>query len=138
VIDERGLKWLSIAAVIGMVAVIAGAFGAHFLEKRLSPEDLEIFETGARYQMYHALALVASAWMCSKYPSKLASGSAIAFLIGIIIFSGSLYALTLLGLRWLGAITPIGGASMIVGWLLLAIAAWRAAGNANRLPTRQS
>lgn len=133
--DASGLKWLSVAAVIGMVAVIAGAFGAHFLEKRLSPEDLEIFETGARYQMYHALALVASAWMCSKYPSKLARGSAIAFLIGIIIFSGSLYALTLLGVRWLGAITPFGGVSLMVGWLLLAIAAWRAAGQSNRIPS---
>lgn len=132
--DGSGLKWLSVASVVGMVAVIAGAFGAHALEKRLAPEDLQIFETGARYQMYHALAMVASAWMCTRFPSRLARGSAIAFLIGIIIFSGSLYALTLLDVRWLGAITPIGGVSLMIGWLLLAIAAARAAGHAKKEP----
>lgn len=115
--------WVIIAAINGFVSVAAGAFGAHALKKRLEPELLDIFEVGVRYQMYHALALLAAAWMIAQYPSRAAVGSAWCFLAGIVIFSGSLYVLSLSGVRWLGAITPIGGVLFLVGWLLLGLAA---------------
>jgi uncharacterized membrane protein YgdD (TMEM256/DUF423 family) len=117
--------WLFLAAVNGFVAVAAGAFGAHGLKTRVSPEMVAIFETGARYQMYHALALLATAWVAAQAPSWLASGAGWCFFIGILIFSGSLYALTLSGQRWLGAITPIGGTAFLIGWIFLAAAALR-------------
>ncbi|MCK6455234.1 MAG: DUF423 domain-containing protein [Phycisphaerae bacterium] len=117
--------WLLVSAVNGLVAVAAGAFGAHALKDRLPAPDLAIFETGARYQMYHALALLAVAWLADRAPSPLVTAAGWAFTIGCVIFSGSLYALTLSGLRWLGAITPIGGVGLMLGWLLLAAAAIR-------------
>ena len=97
----------------------AGAFGAHALRARLSPADLATFETAARYQMYHALALLAVAWLVERgHPrANLAGGL---FIAGIVLFSGSLYVLTLAGLRWMGAITPLGGVAFIAGWLVLA------------------
>jgi len=107
------------------LAVAAGAFGAHALRARLAPGDLLVFETGARYQMYHGLALIAAGWVAERWPGPLASAAGWCFLIGIVLFSGSLYALTLSGVRGLGAITPLGGASFLAGWACLSLAAGR-------------
>lgn len=117
--------WACVAAINGFLAVAAGAFGAHGLKSRIGAEALAIFETAARYHMYHALALLAVAAAADRWRSGASSGWA--FLIGIAIFCGSLYAMALgdMRLRWLGAITPIGGLSLLIGWALLALAAWR-------------
>jgi uncharacterized membrane protein YgdD (TMEM256/DUF423 family) len=118
--------FLSIAAVLGGLSVAAGAFGAHALRDKISERALEIFDTGARYQMYHALALLIVALLLSRTESPpftlIASGWL--FIIGIAIFSGSLYALSLTGVKSLGAIAPLGGAALIAGWGALAFAAW--------------
>lgn len=116
-------RWAAIAAISGLISVGAGAFGAHALEGRLEPRALETWDLAARYQMYHALAMLFAAVMIAHRRTKLAPASAAAFLAGTIIFSGSLYALALTGIRLLGAITPIGGVAMMAGWLLLALAA---------------
>jgi uncharacterized membrane protein YgdD (TMEM256/DUF423 family) len=100
--------------------VAAGAFGAHALRARLGPSDLVTFETAVRYQMYHALALLLTGLLTDREVRVGASGWL--FLAGIVLFSGSLYLLTLGGLRWMGAVTPLGGLAFILGWLLLA---WR-------------
>ena len=107
------------------VGVAAGAFGAHGLKERLSAEMLAIFETGVRYQMYHAFALVAAAWGAARWPGAWTTGAGWLFVAGTLIFSGSLYALSLTGIRWLGAITPIGGLAFLAGWLCLAAACWK-------------
>lgn len=118
-----------LGSVSGGVAVAAGAFGAHGLKKRLPADLLEIFETAARYQMYHALALIAVAWAATRWPESGAVTTAgWGFVIGTVVFSGSLYALALSGVRWLGAITPIGGVALLVGWSALAMAAWKSGG----------
>lgn len=114
-----------IGALSAAVAVAAGAFGAHGLKGSLSPESLAIFETGARYQMYHALALLFTAWAASRWPGGAVTTAGWAFVAGTILFSGSLYLLALSGIRWLGAVTPLGGISFLVGWIALAVAAWR-------------
>ncbi len=118
--------FVTLGAVSGFVAVGAGAFGAHALRARLAPDLLTVFETAARYQMYHALALIAAAWVVSRSPGGLAAWAGWLFVGGTIVFSGSLYALALTGIRWLGAITPLGGACYLAGWLCLALAAARA------------
>ena len=115
----------ALGALSGFIAVAAGAFGAHGLKSRLSPEMLAVFETGARYQMYHALALVAVAWAAARWPGGATSGSGWLFVAGTLLFSGSLYALALGGPRWLGAITPVGGLAFLLGWLCLAWAVSR-------------
>ena len=115
----------TLGALSAFVAVAAGAFGAHGLKSRLSPEMLAVFETGARYQLYHALALLAVAWVHTRWPGGAATASGWLFVAGTLLFSGSLYALALTGVRWMGAITPFGGAAFLGGWLLLAWAAWR-------------
>ncbi len=112
----------SIAAFLG---VALGAFGAHMLKNRLSEDLFNIFEVGVRYHFYHALALLAVAWACTRWPGNLTILSGWLFLAGIIIFSGSLYALSLSGVRWLGAITPIGGLAFLAGWVCLFIAAFK-------------
>ena len=99
-----------------LIAVITGAFAAHALKTRLSPDMFTTFEVAARYQMYHALGLIAVAWAASQWSSQLVTASGWLFVAGIVIFSGSLYILSLTGVRWLGAITPIGGAAFILGW----------------------
>ena len=109
-------------ALCGFLAVALGAFGAHALKTRLSADMLNIFDVGVRYHLYHALALLAAAWACSRWPGHLTSASGWLFLMGIIIFSGSLYLLSVTGLRWLGAITPFGGLAFLGGWLCLLIA----------------
>jgi uncharacterized membrane protein YgdD (TMEM256/DUF423 family) len=117
--------FFSLGAVSAFVAVAAGAFGAHALRARLSPELLAVFETGARYQMYHALGLIAAAWAAARWPGALPQAAGWLFLAGTVLFSGSLYALALSGVRWLGAITPLGGVAFLVGWICLALAARR-------------
>ena len=117
----------TLGAVSGFVAVAAGAFGAHALKARLSAEMLAAFDVGARYQMFHALALLAVAWAVGRWPGPAASAAGWFFVAGTVLFSGSLYLLALSGIRWLGAITPFGGVALLAGWACLAWAAWRAA-----------
>ena len=118
--------FFTFGAAFAALAVAAGAFGAHALRATLTPEDLATFETAVRYQMYHALGLFAVAWASTQWESAAVTVAGWAFVVGILIFSGSLYVLVLTGPRWLGAITPIGGVAFIVGWVLLAWTAWRA------------
>lgn len=99
-----------------LIAVVTGAFAAHALKSRLSPDMFQTFEVAVRYQMYHALGLIAVAWASTQWSSQLVTVSGWLFVAGIVIFSGSLYILSLTGVRWLGAITPIGGAAFIIGW----------------------
>ncbi len=118
--------FLLIGSILAGLSVAGGAFASHALKDRLSDRSLEIFETGTKYQMYHALALILVALLLTRLetaPMTMIS-SGYAFIIGILIFSGSLYALSLTGIKWLGAIAPIGGAAFLIGWLSLAIAAW--------------
>jgi uncharacterized membrane protein YgdD (TMEM256/DUF423 family) len=104
-------------------AVAAGAFGAHALRERLTPRALEIFDTGARYQMYHALAMILAGLIASRLAGANIAGWI--FQAGIVLFAGSLYALALTDVKILGAITPLGGVAFLVGWGLLAWTAWR-------------
>lgn len=106
-----------------LIAVVTGAFAAHALKSRLSPDMFQTFEVAVRYQMYHALGLIAVAWASTQWSSQLITVSGWLFVAGIVIFSGSLYILSLTGVRWLGAITPIGGAAFIIGWSCLLWAA---------------
>ena len=117
--------FFGLGAAFGFVAVAAGAFGAHALRARLSADLVGVFETAARYQMYHALALLAVAWAASRWPGALPQWAGWLFVAGTVLFSGSLYALALSGVRWLGAITPLGGAAFLAGWVCLALAARR-------------
>jgi uncharacterized membrane protein YgdD (TMEM256/DUF423 family) len=117
--------FFSLGAASAFLAVAAGAFGAHSLRGRLSADLLAVFETAARYQIYHALALFAVAWAATRWPSGSIQWAGWLFLIGTILFSGSLYALSLTGTRWLGAITPLGGLAFLGGWILLAISVWQ-------------
>jgi uncharacterized membrane protein YgdD (TMEM256/DUF423 family) len=118
--------FLSIAAILGGLSVACGAFASHALREKISDRSLEIFETGARYQMYHALALLLVALLLSRNesppPTLIATGWL--FIIGTALFSGSLYVLSLTGVKSLGAIAPLGGAAFIAGWGALAFAAW--------------
>lgn len=118
--------FVMLGALSGAIAVAAGAFGAHALRARVEPRLLEVFETGARYQMYHALALLAVAWATTRWPGSLTTAAGWLFVAGTLIFSGSLYTMTFTGIRALGAITPVGGVCFIGGWLCLALAAMRA------------
>jgi uncharacterized membrane protein YgdD (TMEM256/DUF423 family) len=114
------------AALFGGLGVALGAFGAHALRERLPTDMLVIFETGVRYQIYHALALFGVILAITRWPqSSLPVAAGWLFVIGVVIFSGSLYILALSGARWWGAITPIGGVAFLAGWLSLLIAAVR-------------
>jgi uncharacterized membrane protein YgdD (TMEM256/DUF423 family) len=115
--------FFALGALSGFISVAAGAFGAHALRVRLDPGALAVFETGARYQMYHALGLLAVAWAVSRWPGPWAGRAGWLFVAGTLLFSGSLYALALSGLRWLGAVAPIGGVAFLAGWICLALAA---------------
>ena len=115
--------FFALGALSGLISVAAGAFGAHALRHRLVPESLSVFETAARYQMYHALALLAAGWAASRWPGALPKWAGWCFVLGTILFSGSLYPLALTGARWLGAVTPLGGVAFMVGWLCLALSA---------------
>ena len=118
--------FFAIGSLSGFIGVALGAFGAHALKSRLDADLLATFEIGVRYQMYHAFALLAVAWAHTRWPGTAVTASGWLFVAGTLVFSGSLYALSLSGLRWLGAITPIGGLALLAGWLCLAWAAWKA------------
>ncbi len=120
---ERVLFGLGAASAF--ISVAAGAFGAHGLRARLSPDLLAAFETGARYQMYHALGLMAAAFALSRWPGPWPVRAGWLFVAGTVLFSGSLYTLALTGIRWLGAITPFGGVAFLAGWVCLLLAARR-------------
>jgi uncharacterized membrane protein YgdD (TMEM256/DUF423 family) len=111
--------FFGLGALSALISVAAGAFGAHALRERLAPDMLAVFETGARYQMYHALGLLAVAWAVGRWPGP-ASAAGWLFVAGTVLFSGSLYLLALSGQRWLGAVTPFGGLAFIAGWGALA------------------
>jgi len=117
--------FFALGCLSAFLAVALGAFGAHALKARLPADLLVVFETGVRYQMAHALALLAVAWACTRWPGSAATASGWLFVAGSVLFSGSLYALSLSGVRWLGAITPLGGVAWLAGWLCLAWAAWK-------------
>ena len=117
--------FFTLGAASALMAVGAGAFGAHALRARLSPELLAAFETGARYQMYHALGLLAVGWAVTRWPGPWAVRAGWLFVAGTLLFSGSLYTLALSGVRWLGAITPVGGVALLAGWACLILAARR-------------
>lgn len=112
-------------AVSAFIGVAAGAFGAHALKSRLPPDLLAVFEVGVRYQMYHAFALIATAWIVGRWPGGVASTAGLLFIVGTVLFSGSLYLLSFTGIRWLGAITPIGGLAWLAAWACLAWAVAR-------------
>jgi uncharacterized membrane protein YgdD (TMEM256/DUF423 family) len=115
-----------LGALLSGISVALGAFGAHALRERLDAGMLANFETGARYQMYHGLALLAVAWAVSRFPnSQLPLLAGWLFIAGSVLFSGSLYLMAFTGQRWLGAVTPFGGVAFIAGWVCLLIAAWR-------------
>lgn len=115
--------FLLLGALFAAVGVAAGAFGAHALSARLEPRMLEVYETAVRYQMYHALALLAVAWLATLSPARAPRVAGWAFVAGILLFSGSLYALVFSGVRVLGMITPLGGVAFIIGWIALGVAA---------------
>ena len=117
---------LLVGAISGMTAVALSAFGAHALEGTLTERAMKVFQTAADYQFYHSLALVFVALLGISYPaSKKLKWSTCLFTAGIVLFSGSLYLLSLSGIRWLGVVTPFGGVSFILGWLMLAFFAVR-------------
>ena len=117
--------FFALGSGLSLLGVVFGAFGAHALRSKLSPEMLETFEIAVRYQMYHSLGLIAAAWAVSQWQNQLTATSGWCFFAGILIFSGSLYILSLTGIRWLGAVTPIGGLAFIAGWGCLTLAAIR-------------
>jgi uncharacterized membrane protein YgdD (TMEM256/DUF423 family) len=114
--------FFALGALSAFIGVGAGAFGAHALKARLTPDLLTVFEVAVRYQMYHALALLACAWAVGKWPGTLTTAAGWLFVAGTVLFSGSLYALALTGTRSLGAVTPIGGLAFLAGWACLAAA----------------
>ena len=111
--------FFGMGAGFAFLGVMLGAFGAHALRGKLEPRMLEVFETGVRYQMYHAFALMITAWAMSQWPGNVAHIAGWFFVAGIVVFSGSLYGLTLTGMRGLGAVTPLGGLMFLAGWLCL-------------------
>ena len=121
--SNRSRLFLILSAVFAFLAVAFGAFGSHSLKAILEPNMLAVFETGVRYQMYHALALLFIGWACQQFPQASFHIAGWLFAVGIVLFSGSLYALTLSGVRWLGAITPLGGVCFLAGW---GTVAWQA------------
>ena len=117
---------IATGAISAFIGVGLGAFGAHGLRKRLSPDMLAVFEIGVRYQLVHALALLASGAAASRLSAGALSSAGVLFVVGTLVFSGSLYVLALSGRKWLGAVTPLGGLALLAGWACLA---WAAAGN---------
>jgi uncharacterized membrane protein YgdD (TMEM256/DUF423 family) len=117
--------FFALGALSGFLGVALGAFAAHGLKARLAPEMLAVFETGVRYQMYHAFALLAAGWALSRWPGAVIQAGGWLFLAGTLLFSGSLYALALSGEKWLGAVAPAGGFALLAGWVCLAWGAWK-------------
>ena len=118
--------WFATGAALCGLGVLLGAFGAHGLKDRLTPEMLSVFETGIRYHLVHALGILAVGSAVARWPQTLVSVAGWCFIAGIVLFSGSLYLLSVTGVRWLGAITPVGGLLFIAGWITLAVGALRA------------
>ena len=114
-----------VGAVSGFLAVAIGAFAAHGLKGKLPQDLFDVFEVGARYHMYHALALLGTAWAVARWPGTATTTAGWCFVAGTVLFSGSLYALALTGIRPLGAITPLGGVCLLAGWVALALAVVR-------------
>ena len=120
-------RWLFTgAADFGIAGVIAGAFGSHALKKHLTPEMLAVYGTATQYLMYHVVAILAAAWAWARWQQRLFIVAGVFFIAGILLFSGSLYGPAVTGTKWLGAITPVGGLCLLVGWMLLARGAFRA------------
>jgi uncharacterized membrane protein YgdD (TMEM256/DUF423 family) len=118
--------FLPLGALAGMLAVVFGAFGAHALRNRLDDYALGIYETAVQYHFYHALALLAVGLLSVQQPQvPLLRASGWLFTLGLLVFSGSLYLLAASGMRWLGAVTPLGGLALVAGWACLAVASWR-------------
>lgn len=117
--------WLLLSAFAGFTGVGLGAFAAHGLKSRLTPEYLAVFQTGTHYQLIHALALFGVALLAMQRPTRLVNAAGALFALGIGLFSGSLYLLTLTGISKLGMITPLGGLAFLAGWLCLGLVAWK-------------
>lgn len=120
-------KFLLLGAISAFIGVAAGAFGAHGLEARLSADLLAVYETGVRYELFHAVALLFVGLAAERWPAARWGTTGWMFLVGTVLFSGSLYALALTGERWLGAVTPLGGVCFLAGWIFAAMAALRSA-----------
>jgi uncharacterized membrane protein YgdD (TMEM256/DUF423 family) len=119
-----------LGALGGLLSVAFGAFGAHALRDRLDAYSLGVYETAVQYQFYHSLALLVTALLLVQFPSStLLKSSVLLFLLGILVFSGSLYILSFSGMRWLGAVTPLGGLAFIAAWGCLAAAGWQLLGH---------
>ena len=118
--------WFAAGAVLSGLGVLFGAFGAHGLRERVTADMLAVFETGVRYHLIHGLAVLAVAWAASRWPSAWIGAAGWLFAAGIVVFSGSLYILAISGVRWWGAVTPIGGVCFLAGWAALAVGALRA------------
>jgi len=118
--------FFTLGAALAGIGVALGAFAAHGLKSRLAPDLLQVFETGVRYQVFHALALLAVAWAAARWPSPGVHAAGWLFVAGVALFSGSLYTLATSGARWLGAVTPLGGLCFLAGWAVLAVAVARA------------
>ena len=123
---ESGKLFFVLASLSAFLAVALGAFAAHVLKQRLSAEMFSVFEVGVRYHLFHALSLFVVAWAAAQYPNANTSLAGWLFVAGTILFSGSLYALSISEIRWLGAITPFGGICFLAGWLWLAWTVWHA------------
>ncbi len=117
--------FVTIGSLSAFLAVMLGAFAAHALKNKLSPDLFSIFEVGVRYHMYHALGMFVVAWAASHFQSENFWLAGWLFIVGTVVFSGSLYALSLTGMKWLGAITPIGGLCFLAGWAWLGWSAWK-------------
>lgn len=117
--------FFAIGSLSGLIGVALGAFAAHALKGRLDADLLATFDVGVRYQMYHALALLAAGWAHTRWPGAILTTGGWLFVAGTVLFSGSLYALSFSGMRWLGAITPFGGIVLLAGWICLLWAAWK-------------
>ena len=119
--------WFAAGAVLSGLGVLVGAFGAHGLRDRVTADMLAVFETGVRYHLIHGLAVLAVAWAASRWPNAWIGAAGWLFAAGIVVFSGSLYILAISGVRWWGAVTPIGGVCFLAGWAALAVGALRSA-----------
>ncbi|HQR20493.1 MAG TPA: DUF423 domain-containing protein [Burkholderiaceae bacterium] len=119
-------RFFTLGALFALLGVAAGAFGAHALKTRLPADLLAVFEVAVRYQLVHALGLMAVGYAAHRWPGRAATWAGVLFSAGIVLFSGSLYLLALTGVRGLGAVTPIGGVAFIAGWACLAWTAWSA------------
>jgi uncharacterized membrane protein YgdD (TMEM256/DUF423 family) len=123
-VNATARSFLVLAGLLGFVGVALGAFGAHALRRRVPPERLDTFETGVRYLLIHALALAGAAWIAAVDGAGAATLAGWAFVVGVVLFSGSLFLLTLTGNRRWGAVTPLGGLALLLGWAAWIVAAW--------------